>query len=287
MKGSLTTILGIAAALAIMLMGIFVPKALLKAEESRYLAMEWGQYAAVTPRTDPGPTPTPLPGKGHELDVGWLYMAESMLNDEGALFVREPLSFEMSMEQAARTVANELELLSALGALPGVSIAGLHFKSGELRGYTDLPPYYDFMGEGGTSPGIPFGIWTIKFLGADGRTVEAECDSQSGLVYSVRFLSAEELTDADCITALIGYAKFLGFTLSESIQFNLSFEGAYAAEICGVTLSIDPRPQMTTLRLLQPSEYEATPLPTSTPTPVPTESPSSVIIGGALYSPAP
>ena len=123
-KGNtLFTVLGIIAALDLMLLGVLIPKALLEREEDKYLAVEWTQDSGGSSAIEPRTTAAPLPGEGHEIDLVWLWEALALIQDENELSLREPLSFEMSMEQAAQTARNELDLLSALGALTVVSLA--------------------------------------------------------------------------------------------------------------------------------------------------------------------
>lgn len=118
MKSIVTTIVGIAAALAVMALGIFIPKALLAQEESKYFSEEQKRETTAAPTMMPQPLPTtepitsPLPGAGHALDLEWLYNAKSLIENETYLKLREPLPFEMSMETAAFMAQNELELLS-------------------------------------------------------------------------------------------------------------------------------------------------------------------------------
>ena len=201
-KGNtLFTVLGIAAALDLMLLGVLIPKALLEREEDKYLSVEWTHDSGGSSAIEPRATAAPLPGDGHEIDLVWLWEALALIQDENELSLREPLSFEMSMEQAAQTARNELDLLSALGALTGLDKDDLRFKSGELRGRA-AGSYEEEMG---SSPGMPWGLWMITFEDGEGRPIELKCDSQNGCVYSVAFRRDAEISDFVCYSTLIGY----------------------------------------------------------------------------------
>ena len=273
-KGNtLFTVLGIAAALDLMLLGVLIPKALLEREEDKYLAVEWTQDSGGSSAIEPRATATPLPGEGHEIDLVWLWEALALIQDENELSLREPLSFEMSMEQAAQTARNELDLLSALGALTGFDKDDLRFKSGELRGrQAGL-----FEGELGSSPGMPWGLWIITFEDGEGRPIELKCDSQKGCVYSAAFRRDAAVSDFICFSSLIGYAKYYGLPMQGAVLDTFS-EGTYTLTANGVPLcftEIDSR-GMTVLSLFVPGEQTVgmpTPLPTPTPTPEPTKTP--------------
>ena len=265
-KGNtLFTVLGIAAALDLMLLGVLIPKALLEREEDKYLAVEWTQDSGGSSAIEPRVTAAPLPGEGHEIDLVWLWEALALIQDENELSLREPLSFEMSMEQAAQTARNELDLLSALGALTGLDKDDLRFKSGELRGrQAGL-----LEGELGSSPGMPWGLWMITFEDGAGRPVEVKCDSQNGCVYSVAFRRDAEVSDFVCFSALIGYAKYFGLSM-QGATLDTYNPGTYTLTAAGVSLGFlesDNR-GMTVLSLFVPGEQTVgmpTPLPTWEP----------------------
>ena len=265
-KGNtLFTVLGIAAALDLMLLGVLIPKALLEREEDKYLAVEWTQDSGGSSAIEPRATATPLPGEGHEIDLVWLWEALALIQDENELSLREPLSFEMSMEQAAQTARNELDLLSALGALTGLDKDDLCFKSGELRGRA-AGSYEEEMG---SSPGMSWGLWMITFEDGAGRPVEVKCDSQNGCVYSVAFRRDAEVSDFVCFSALIGYAKYFGLPMQGAVLDDNN-AGTYFLSVSGVQLvytETDSR-GMTSLSLCVPGEQAVgmpTPLPTWEP----------------------
>lgn len=273
-KGNtLFTVIGIAAALDLMLLGVLIPKALLEREEDKYLAVEWTQDSGGSSAIEPRATATPLPGEGHELEIVWLWEAQNLIQDESELLPREPLSFEMSMEQAAQTARNELDLLSSLGALTGLDKDDLRFKSGELRGH----PSTSFESELGSSPGMPWGLWIITFEDGEGRPIELKCDSQKGCVYSVAFRRDAEVSDFICFSSLIGYAKYFGLPMQGAVLDDNN-AGTYFLSVSGVQLvytETDSR-GMTSLSLCVPGEQTVgmpTPLPTPTPTPEPTKTP--------------
>ena len=265
-KGNtLFTVLGIAAALDLMLLGVLIPKALLEREEDKYLAVEWTQDSGGSSAIEPRTTASPLPGDGHEIDLVWLWEALALIQDENELSLREPLSFEMSMEQAAQTARDELDLLSALGALTGLDKDDLRFKSGELRGRQSGL----FEGELGSSPGMPWGLWMITFEDGEGRSVEVKCDSQNGCVYSVAFRRDAEVSDFVCFSALIGYAKYFGLPMQGATLDTYNPE-TYTLTANSVPLGFlesDSR-GMTVLSLFVPGEQTVgmpTPLPTWEP----------------------
>lgn len=261
---TLFTVLGIAAALDFMLLGVLIPKALLVRAEDQYLAVEWTQDSGGSSK-EPRATAAPLPGEGHELDMVWLWEAQKLIEDESELLPREPLSFEMSMEQAVQTARNELDLLSSLGALTGLDKDDLRFKSGELRGH----PSASFESELGSSPGMPWGLWIITFEDGEGRPIELKCDSQKGCVYSVAFRRDAEVSDFICFSALIGYAKYFGLPMQGAMLDTYS-AGTYFLSVNGVQLvytETDSR-GMTSLSLCVPGEQAVgmpTPLPTWEP----------------------
>ena len=265
-KGNtLFTVLGIIAALDLMLLGVLIPKALLEREEDKYLAVEWTQDSGGSSVIEPRATAAPLPGEGHEIDLVWLWEALALIQDENELSLREPLSFEMSMEQVAQTVRNELDLLSALGALTGLDKDDLRFKSGELRGRQSGM----FESELGSSPGMPWGLWMITFEDGAGRPVEVKCDSQTGSVYSVAFRRDAEVSDFVCFSALIGYAKYFGLPMQGATLDTYNPE-TYTLTANSVPLGFlesDSR-GMTVLSLFVPGEQTVgmpTPLPTWEP----------------------
>ena len=264
-KGNtLFTLLGIAAALDFMLLGVLIPKALLVRAEDRYLTIEWSQDSggsSIQPRT----TAAPLPGEGHELEIVWLWEAQNLIQDESELLPREPLSIEMSMEQAVQTARNELDLLSSLGALTGLDKDDLRFKSGELRGH----PSASFESELGSSPGMPWGLWIITFEDGEGRPIELKCDSQKGCVYSVASRRDAAVSDFICFSSLIGYAKYFGLPMQGAVLDDNN-AGTYFLSVSGVQLvytETDSR-GMTSLSLCVPGEQAVgmpTPLPTWEP----------------------
>lgn len=262
---TLFTVLGIAAALDFMLLGVLIPKALLVRAEDQYLAVEWTQDSGANTAIEPRATAAPLPGEGHEIDLVWLWEALALIQDENELSLREPLSFEMSMEQAAQTARNELDLLSALGALTGLDKDDLRFKSGELRGRA-AGSYEEEMG---SSPGMPWGLWMITFEDGAGRPVEVKCDSQNGCVYSVAFRRDAEVSDFICFSSLIGYAKYFGLPMQGAVLDDNN-AGTYFLSVSGVQLvytETDSR-GMTSLSLFVPGEQAVgmpTPLPTWEP----------------------
>lgn len=262
---TLFTVLGIAAALDFMLLGVLIPKALLVRAEDQYLAVEWTQDSGANTAIEPRATAAPLPGKGHELEIVWLWEAQNLIRDESELLPREPLSFEMSMEQAVQTARNELDLLSSLGALTGLDKDDLRFKSGELRGH----PSASFESELGSSPGMPWGLWIITFEDGAGRPVEVKCDSQNGCVYSVAFRRDAEVSDFICFSSLIGYAKYFGLPMQGAVLDDNN-AGTYFLSVSGVQLvytETDSR-GMTSLSLFVPGEQTVgmpTPLPTWEP----------------------
>ncbi len=262
---TLFTVLGIAAALDFMLLGVLIPKALLVRAEDRYLAVEWTQDSGGSSAIEPRATAAPLPGEGHEIDLVWLWEALALIQDENELSLREPLSFEMSMEQAAQTARNELDLLSALGALTGLDKDDLRFKSGELRGRA-AGSYEEEMG---SSPGMPWGLWMITFEDGEGRPIEVKCDSQKGCVYSVAFRRDAEVSDFICFSSLIGYAKYFGLPMQGAVLDTYSAV-TYFLSVNGVQLvytETDSR-GMTSLSLCVPGEQAVgmpTPLPTWEP----------------------
>lgn len=264
-KGNtLFTVLGIAAALDFMLLGVLIPKALLVRAEDQYLAVEWTQDSGGS-SIEPRATATPLPGEGHELDMVWLWEAQNLIQDESELLPREPLSFEMSMEQAAQTARNELDLLSALGALTGHDKDDLRFKSGELRGH----PSASFESELGSSHGMPWGLWIITFEDGAGRPIEVKCDSQKGCVYSVAFRRDAEVSDFICFSSLIGYAKYFGLPMQGAVLDDNN-AGTYFLSVSGVQLVYTETNSrgMTSLSLCVPGEQAVgmpTPLPTWEP----------------------
>lgn len=265
-KGNtLFTVLGIAAALDLMLLGVLIPKALLEREEDRYLAVEWTQDSGGSSAIEPRATAAPLPGEGHELEIVWLWEAQNLIQDESELLPREPLSFEMSMEQAVQTARNELDLLSSLGALTGLDKDDLRFKSGELRGH----PSASFESELGSSPGMPWGLWIITFEDGEGRPIELKCDSQKGCVYSVAFRRDAAVSDFICFSSLIGYAKYFGLPMQGAVLDDNN-AGTYFLSVSGVQLvytETDSR-GMTSLHIFEPGEQTVgmpTPLPTWEP----------------------
>lgn len=265
-KGNtLFTVIGIAAALDLMLLGVLIPKALLEREEDKYLAVEWTQDSGGSSAIEPRATAAPLPGEGHELDMVWLWEAQKLIEDESELLPREPLSFEMNMEQAVQTARNELDLLSSLGALTGLDKDDLRFKSGELRGH----PSASFESELGSSPGMPWGLWIITFEDGEGRPIELKCDSQKGCVYSVAFRRDAEVSDFICFSSLIGYAKYFGLPMQGAVLDDNN-AGTYFLSVSGVQLvytETDSR-GMTSLSLFVPGEQTVgmpTPLPTWEP----------------------
>ena len=265
-KGNtLFNVLGIIAALDLMLLGVLIPKALLEREEDKYLAVEWTQDSGGSSAIEPRTTAAPLPGDGHEIDLVWLWEALALIQDENELSLREPLSFEMSMEQAAQTARNELDLLSALGALTGLDKDDLRFKSGELRGRAAR----SYEEEMGSSPGMPWGLWMITFEDGAGRPVEVKCDSQNGCVYSVAFRRDAEVSDFVCFSALIGYAKYFGLSMQGATLDNYNAE-TYSLTAAGVPLGFTEADSrgMTVLNLFVPGEQTVgmpTPLPTWEP----------------------
>ena len=265
-KGNtLFTVLGIAAALDLMLLGVLIPKALLEREEDKYLAVEWTQDSGGSSAIEPSTTAAPLPGDGHEIDLVWLWEALALIQDENELSLREPLSFEMSMEQAAQTARNELDLLSALGALTGLDKDDLRFRSGELHGRQSGL----FEGELGSSPGMPWGLWMITFEDGAGRPVEVKCDSQNGCVYSVAFRRDAEVSDFVCFSALIGYAKYFGLQM-QGATLDIYNAETYTLTAAGVPLGFTEADSrgMTVLNLFVPGEQTVgmpTPLPTWEP----------------------
>ncbi|MBR3486168.1 MAG: hypothetical protein IKH31_01155 [Clostridia bacterium] len=269
---TLFTVLGIAAALDFMLLGVLIPKALLVRAEDRYLTVEWSQDSGGS-SIEPRATAAPLPGEGHELEIVWLWEAQNLIQDESDLLPREPLSFEMSMEQAVQTARNELDLLSSLGALTGLDKDDLRFKSGELRGHQSA----SFESELGSSPGMPWGLWIITFEDGEGRPIELKCDSQNGCVYSVAFRRDAAVSDFICFSSLIGYAKYFGLPMQGAVLDDNN-AGTYFLSVSGVQLvytETDSR-GMTSLSLFVPGEQAVgmpTPLPTLTPTPEPTKTP--------------
>ncbi len=262
---TLFTVLGIAAALDFMLLGVLIPKALLVRAEDRYLAVEWTQDSGLNTAIEPRATAAPLPGEGHEIDLVWLWEALALIQDENELSLREPLSFEMSMEQAAQTDRNELDLLSALGALTGLDKDDLRFKSGELRGRASG----SYEEEMGSSPGMPWGLWMITFEDGAGMPVEVKCDSQNGCVYSIAFRRDAEVSDFVCFSALIGYAKYFGLSMQGATLDTYNPE-TYTLTANSVPLGFlesDSR-GMTVLSLFVPGEQTVgmpTPLPTWEP----------------------
>ena len=265
-KGNtLFNVLGIIAALDFMLLGVLIPKALLVRAEDRYLAVEWTQDSGANTAIEPRATAAPLPGEGHEIDLGWLWEALALIQDENELSLREPLSFEMSMEQAVQTARNELDLLSSLGALTGLDKDDLRFKSGELRGH----PSASFESELGSPPGMPWGMWIITFEDGEGRPIEVKCDSQKGCVYSVAFRRDAEVSDFICFSSLIGYAKYFGLPMQGAVLDDNN-AGTYFLSVSGVQLvytETDSR-GMTSLSLCVPGEQAVgmpTPLPTWEP----------------------
>lgn len=262
---TLFTVLGIAAALDFMLLGVLIPKALLVRAEDQYLAVEWTQDSGANTAIEPRATAAPLPGEGHEIDLVWLWEALALIQDENELSLREPLSFEMSMEQAAQTARNELNLLSALGALTGLDKDDLRFKSGELRGRA-ASSYEEEMG---SSPGMPWGLWMITFEDGAGRSVEVKCDSQNGCVYSVAFRRDAEVSDFVCFSALIGYAKYFGLQM-QGATLDIYNAETYTLTAAGVPLGFTEADSrgMTVLNLFVPGEQTVgmpTPLPTWEP----------------------
>ncbi|MBR3382709.1 MAG: hypothetical protein IKG85_06725 [Clostridia bacterium] len=262
---TLFTVLGIAAALDFMLLGVLIPKALLVRAEDQYLAVEWTQDSGANTAIEPRATAAPLPGEGHELEIVWLWEAQNLIQDESELLPREPLSFEMSMEQAVQTARNELDLLSSLGALTGLDKDDLRFKSGELRGH----PSASFESELGSSPGMPWGLWIITFEDGEGRPIELKCDSQNGCVYSVAFRRDAEVSDFVCFSALIGYAKYFGLSMQGATLDNYNAE-TYTLTAAGVPLGFTEADSrgMTVLNLFVPGEQTVgmpTPLPTWEP----------------------
>lgn len=258
---TLFTVLGIAAALDFMLLGVLIPKALLVRAEDQYLAVEWTQDSGGS-SIEPRATAAPLPGEGHELDMVWLWEAQKLIEDESELLPREPLSFEMGMEQAVQTARNELDLLSALGALTGLDKDDLRFKSGELRGH----PSASFESELGAPPGMPWGLWIITFEDGEGRPIELKCDSQKGCVYSVAFRRDAEVSDFSCFSSLIGYAKYFGLPMQGAVLDDNN-AGTYFLSVNGVQLvytETDSR-GMTSLSLCVPGE-QAVGMPTLLPT---------------------
>ena len=262
---TLFTVLGIAAALDFMLLGVLIPKALLVRAEDRYLAVEWTQDSGANTAIEPRATAAPLPGEGHELEIVWLWEAQNLIQDESELLPREPLSFEMSMEQAVQTARNELDLLSSLGALTGLDKDDLRFKSGELRGH----PSASFESELGSSPGMPWGLWIITFEDGEGRPIELKCDSQKGCVYSAAFRRDAEVSDFVCFSALIGYAKYFGLQM-QGATLDIYNAETYTLTAAGVPLGFTEADSrgMTVLNLFVPGEQTVgmpTPLPTWEP----------------------
>ena len=262
---TLFNVLVIIAALDLVLLGVLIPKALLEREEDRYLAVEWTQDSGGSSAIEPRATAAPLPGEGHEIDLVWLWEAHALIQDENELSLREPLSFEMSMEQAAQTARNELDLLSALGALTGLDKDDLRFKSGELRGH----PSASFESELGSSPGMPWGLWIITFEDGEGRPIELKCDSQKGCVYSVAFRRDAEVSDFVCFSALIGYAKYFGLSM-QGATLDIYIAETYTLTAAGVPLGFTEADSrgMTVLSLCVPGEQAVgmpTPLPTWEP----------------------
>lgn len=261
----LFTAIGIAAALDFMLLGVLVPKAILEREDDRYLATEWKRDVGGSSQEEPKATEEPLPGVGHEIDIMWLWEALRLVEDEDELVPREPLSFEMSMEQAALTARNELDLLSSLGALTGLDKDGLHFKSGELRGYQ--PGLFE--GELGSPSGMPRGLWIITFEDDAGRPVEVKCDSRNGFVYSAAFRRDAEVSDFICFSSLIGYAKYLGLPI-EGAMLDAYGAGTYVITAGGVPLVYNDADSrgMTCVHIFDPAGQTIavpTPLPTGEP----------------------
>ena len=262
-KGNtLFTVIGIAAALDLMLLGVLIPKALLEREEDKYLAVEWTQDSGGSSAIEPRTTAAPLPGEGHELEIVWLWEAQNLIQDESELLPREPLSFEMSMEQAVQTARNELDLLSSLGALTGLDKDDLRFKSGALRGH----PSASFESELGSSPGMPWGLWIITFEDGEGRPIELKCDSQKGCVYSVAFRRDAEVSDFVCFSALIGYAKYFGLSM-QGATLDIYNAETYTLTAAGVPLGFTEADSrgMTSLSLCVPGE-QAVGMPTLLPT---------------------
>lgn len=285
MKSIVKTIIGITAALAIVALGIFIPKALLANAESRYFSEDWIKETTAAPTMMPQPIPTsepigsPLPGEGHSLDLEWLYNAKRLIGNETYLKLREPLPYEMNMETAAFTVKNELELLSSLGALQGCDTSVLNFKSGELRGYTDdMHPLYT-VGSLSTAPGMPIGFWRITFLNGDGKPIVVECDSQRGLIYSVDFSLFKAPSDFICCSMLISYAKYFGFA-PQGILLDSNDE-IYILQVNGLrlTFSFAEKAHNASIHIMQPDDYKdyvwSTPLPEQLSTPAPTLTPTS------------
>ncbi len=259
---TLFTVLGIAAALDFMLLGVLIPKALLVRAEDQYLAVEWSQDSGGSSAIEPRATAAPLPGEGHELDMVWLWEAQKLIEDESELLPREPLSFEMSMEQAVQTARNELDLLSSLGALTGLDKDDLRFKSGELRGRA-AGSYEEEMG---SSPGMPWGQWIITFEDGEGRPIELKCDSQKGCVYSVVFRRDAEVSDFICFSSLIGYAKYFGLPM-QGATLDIYNAETYTLTAAGVPLGFTEADSrgMTVLNLFVPGE-QTVGMPTLLPT---------------------
>lgn len=280
MKSIVKTIIGITAALAIMALGIFIPRALLANAESRYFSEDRIKETTAAPTMMPQPLPTsepitsPLPGAGHALDLGWLYNAKALIENETYLKLREPLPYEMNMETAAFTAQNELKLLSSLGALQGYDTSELHFKSGELRGYTDDMLSFYTAGSPSTAPGRPIGLWRITFLNGDGKPIVVECDSQRGLIYSVDFSLFKAPSDHICCSMLISYAKYFGFP-PQGILLD-SYDGIYILQVNGLrlTFSFAEKAHNASVHIMQPDDYKVygrpTPLPEQLSTPAPT-----------------
>lgn len=297
MKSIVTTIVGIAAALAVMALGIFIPKALLAQEESKYFSEEQKRETTAAPTMMPQPLPTtepitsPLPGAGHALDLGWLYNAKSLIENETYLKLREPLPFEMSMETAAFMAQNELELLSSLGALQGCDTTELRFKSGELRGYTDYVLSFYTGGSMSSAPGRPVGFWRITFLNGDGKPIIVECDSQRGLVYSVDFSLFKAPSDFICCSMLISYAKYLGFP-PQGIRLD-SYDELYVLEVNGLrlTFSFAEKAHNASVHIIQPDDYKVygrpTPLPEQLSIPAPTLTPTPAQFPATTPAPTP
>ena len=260
MKSKILSAAGIAAAIMIVLAGVFIPKLLLKSLEESY---EREQILAWRSALSADPTPTPSSGNSGTINKRWLSEARTLLENESSLVLRDPTDIELSMEQAAATVRRELDVLIEDGAMPDLELDEYSFKHGLLKGYD--PASVPRFAENG-----PVGLWILSFEALNGYSINVTCDSRNGSVYSVTYDWTAAFIDEECCTMLVSYANYLGLSVENGIFFEVRDSSGFLY-VNEFKLHVDTGLPHSMRLWIESEGVYPTPLPT--PTPVITEIP--------------